>query len=83
MLETPDKPSAPLLCPVCGKAMKVQEKYYCVEIEVCEDHGLWLDPSKMKNILKRAIEDFELYWSKARAEGEREARHGWFGFQNW
>ena len=41
-------------CPKCGYEM-VLEKYQGVEIEVCNDHGVWLDAGELEAIEKKAL----------------------------
>lgn len=82
MSEAAPKPRAPLPCPVCGKPMSFEREYYGVEVDVCEEHGLWLDATRMKTILNRAIADLETYYSRAVSEAERESRYSWW-WENW
>jgi Zn-finger nucleic acid-binding protein len=37
-------------CPVCGTAMRI-EKRDGVSIDVCADHGIWLDQGELEGIV--------------------------------
>jgi len=40
-------------CPICGRHMQV-EQFSGVPIDVCRDHGLWLDVGELPTILAQA-----------------------------
>jgi len=42
------KPVRP--CPVCGQGL-TREREHGVEIEVCEEHGVWLDAGELDTIV--------------------------------
>ena len=39
-------------CPICGEAMDTKKKRG-VAIDVCEEHGVWLDQGEMSKIIER------------------------------
>ena len=40
-------------CPFCGESMRVEHRRG-VEIDVCDEHGIWLDRGELERILERA-----------------------------
>ena len=48
-------PSGERPCPICGKAMEVEE-FHCngmtyVHLDVCAEHGVWLDRGELPKII--------------------------------
>lgn len=39
-------------CPVCGETMDSENKYLN-EVEVCENHGIWLEKGQLESIVAR------------------------------
>ena len=39
-------------CPVCNKKLALS-KHRAIEIDICEDHGVWLDTGELKAIVAR------------------------------
>ncbi len=44
-----------LPCPMCGQAMRIERKQR-IEVDVCPDHGVWLDKGELEEIA-RAVRD--------------------------
>ncbi|TVR43787.1 MAG: hypothetical protein EA402_08745 [Planctomycetota bacterium] len=70
------------LCPICGKMM-IEECRYGVTVDVCADHGIWLDNGELDKILRnrqgRMSATKRRQVRQARQEGRREgARFGWW-----
>ena len=40
-------------CPTCGKAMTKRDSHD-VEIDMCADHGIWLDKGELRKIVDEA-----------------------------
>jgi Zn-finger nucleic acid-binding protein len=38
-------------CPVCGQEMTKRRSYGEVEIDLCQEHGIWLDKNELMRIL--------------------------------
>ena len=51
----------PRPCPVCGRTMELL-KHFDVVMDVCDDHGVWLDQGELALILERT------YWHRREAE---------------
>jgi|KBSSwiStaDraftv2_1062776.scaffolds.fasta_scaffold658491_1 Zn-finger nucleic acid-binding protein len=49
--EIDEKRPGTLPCPVCGVPMHVEVKQH-VEVDVCEQHGIWLDKDELDGIAK-------------------------------
>ena len=47
----------PRPCPVCGRTMDLL-KHFDVVMDVCDDHGVWLDQGELSLILERT------YWHR-------------------
>jgi len=45
-------PSGQRPCPICGKTMHV-ENAFGVKMDVCQQHGVWLDLGEMQAVLSR------------------------------
>lgn len=41
-----------LLCPVCGARLEI-ERESGVSVDVCRDHGVWLDAGELETIVAR------------------------------
>lgn len=39
-------------CPECGKAM-VAETVHATTVDICEEHGIWLDNGELEGIVMR------------------------------
>ena len=39
-------------CPICGNTMQV-EKVHRSEVDVCDEHGVWLDAGELEKICRR------------------------------
>ena len=69
-------------CPVCQEPMKVQ-KMYRVAVDVCDEHGVWLDKGELKEI-KKSIKrshrkSMKLTRDIAKKQGRREGvQWGWW-----
>jgi Zn-finger nucleic acid-binding protein len=63
------------LCPVCGRRME-QQVYRKAQIEVCEQHGVWLDKGELESILeaqaKRAASRLRLHKQLEYDRGRRD-----------
>jgi len=62
-------------CPICSKRMRI-EKIEGITVDICDDHGVWLDKGEIEAIIES---------SKKRGEGEgfvnsvwENMRHGYF-----
>ena len=45
-------------CPTCAKDMEKRSSYGDVEIDICADHGIWLDKGELQRIIvSHAAED--------------------------
>jgi Zn-finger nucleic acid-binding protein len=42
-------------CPICGSPMRTAENRGVV-IDVCDDHGVWLDRGELENLVARSKE---------------------------
>ena len=51
MIEIDERREGKLPCPVCGVAMRVERKEK-VEIDVCAEHGIWLNKDEMEEITR-------------------------------
>ena len=51
MVEIDERRPGSLPCPVCGAAMHVERKEK-VEIDVCAEHGIWLNKDEMDEITR-------------------------------
>lgn len=58
-----------LPCPVCGNTMQV-EKVHRASVDVCEEHGIWLDTGELEAIMRRG----RLKGWRSRNEAVRKAR---------
>jgi Zn-finger nucleic acid-binding protein len=75
-------------CPICGLAMHVERKEK-VEVDVCAQHGIWLDKGRIEEITK-AIERRSRVFAGARerfavARAKQDGRvqgatFGWLSF---
>ena len=64
----------PRLCPVCQAELTLA-KDGKIEIDVCEEHGVWLDQGELKAITDR-VQRIEKIKAHTRTIGEvRRARH--------
>lgn len=50
--DTPEPTHGDKPCPNCGKLMQV-DAYFGVEIDVCPDHGVWLDSGELQAITRQ------------------------------
>jgi len=57
-------------CPVCG-AVLLQESEHGVTIDVCEEHGIWLDRGELE-VVARVVRQQE---RRTREAAVQEARH--------
>ena len=69
-------------CPVCGSTM-ILERKNDVTIDVCPDHGIWLDAGELERITasirKRAWVRQRAAARRARREGKRQGVfYGWW-----
>lgn len=55
----------PRLCPVCGERMAFFKQFDIV-MDVCEDHGVWLDQGELATLLERT------YWHRRENDDGRE-----------
>ena len=44
-------------CPKCGKEMAKRSSYGGVEMDLCVEHGIWLDKDELRRILEGHAED--------------------------
>lgn len=66
-----------LACPVCGAAMAV-ETVQLVKIDVCENHGMWLDQGELKLIQVRGFAKGSRQRQSRLKEAKRRGRlQGW------
>ena len=54
-------PSGQRPCPICGTHMIVIEEHG-ISVDICEDHGVWLDQGEMAVLLERT------YWHRRESE---------------
>lgn len=69
-------PSGERPCPICGIHMDTLDQYH-ITIDVCADHGVWLDQGEFANILERAYlyrREGEVHPHRNRAEIQAETR---------
>lgn len=69
-------------CPVCSKEMR-QDQKESVTIDVCEEHGIWLDKGELPTIISKIrLRQFRINRAttdKARKEGKMSgAMWGWW-----
>jgi len=69
-------------CPVCGKTMQIEAKGR-VAVDVCPDHGIWLDKGELEQIFRSirlsAAGSHRLALKVARAkERPKCAHHMWW-----
>jgi len=50
--EVPVVPERLLPCPVCGATMRVDSRNG-ITIDVCDEHGIWLDSGELDTVLMR------------------------------
>jgi Zn-finger nucleic acid-binding protein len=46
------RPGPPRLCPVCAAPL-IHEERHRVPVDVCEEHGIWLDRGELQEIIQR------------------------------
>ena len=76
MEENDTREERTLFCPVCGTAM-IHDTVSRVEVDVCEEHGMWLDAGELERIRfnkhvagrKRRGAQLKKMRHKARVEG--------------
>jgi len=56
-----DETTTPRACPVCGEKMELIEQFD-ITIDVCAQHGVWLDQGELALILERT------YWYRREQE---------------
>jgi Zn-finger nucleic acid-binding protein len=72
----PNPPHPPLLCPVCAASL-VRKLRNRVPIDVCEQHGVWLDRGELEEIIQRDWVSFQSgYESIDQARLDEERRRG-------
>ena len=59
----------PRPCPVCGEAL-VAERKHDIEVDVCEEHGIWLDAGELETVVGR----LNMRAIRRRRRSERSAR---------
>jgi Zn-finger nucleic acid-binding protein len=87
-IEIDERRPGTLPCPVCGVPMDVERKEN-VEIDVCAEHGIWLDQGRIEAITK-AVElrsrVFERSNARVAVQNERDkamlygSAFGWWSF---
>jgi len=61
-------------CPICGKAMKTTRRG-ADSLDVCKDHGIWLDKDELARMFQRRTRSFERRLNDAKQQAQR---HGFF-----
>lgn len=51
-MSVPDPGVSPRRCPVCAAQLKVLKKA-SLTIDVCDEHGVWLDRGELEALMKR------------------------------
>ncbi|MEZ4390368.1 MAG: zf-TFIIB domain-containing protein [Polyangiales bacterium] len=46
-------PAHPIACPVCGQSMQKQNIPQGIELDLCNEHGVWLDRGELEAMLLR------------------------------
>jgi Zn-finger nucleic acid-binding protein len=69
------------LCPVCGEPM-AEERRHDVKIDVCPQHGLWLDTGELPAIIQKVHQQERVFRDAAqrRARWEAARRSGPLGW---
>jgi Zn-finger nucleic acid-binding protein len=60
-------------CPVCGETMVFKQVLFNT-VDICEDHGIWLDKGELESIISRLKRSGRRASYKAAREGREEGR---------
>ena len=60
-------------CPICGEKME-SEKTQGILVDVCEEHGVWLDKGELSGVIRRSQKD--AVKEAMRTAGESGQDHG-------
>jgi Zn-finger nucleic acid-binding protein len=75
-------PSGRRPCPICGKTMHV-ERDFGIAIDVCAEHGVWLDLGELPAILARVRSGSRIQRSAAIRAAKRQGKVSGMLFGAW
>jgi Zn-finger nucleic acid-binding protein len=72
-------PEGERACPICGESMVIKRKRG-VSIDVCEEHGVWMDRGEMGKIIERIRKRDALAYEKMLKKAKLEESSSWAVF---
>ena len=69
----------PRPCPICGEAMEPRIVEFN-HVDVCEDHGIWLDKGELESIFARMRRSHRRKGRAIAHEARKEGRINWWLF---
>jgi Zn-finger nucleic acid-binding protein len=69
-------------CPICKNEMAVDEEYR-VAIDVCEEHGIWLDRGELSSVVARVKSGERIQRRKAIRAAKRDGKYAGINLGIW